>query len=359
LSTNAAVADDFVYARGAEMVAARRSAAFTRFDGNLAHVGITAPSQTSASRLERWMGCPFAYFLADVLGVEPVENPEDALMITPFAKGELVHLVLERFIRDILDQPPEPNTPWTAEHRARMESIAATVCADFADRGLTGRPIFWGVDEARIKADLQRFLDEDGAVRRTAGARPHAAELPFGLRGATVPAVTLPLPDGGQIQLRGQADRVDVCDDGTIHVYDYKTSRTDSYRGLSDEDPDLGGTRLQLPIYALAARAALNAWTAPVHAAYWFVTSRGKFERIGYEVTEEVVTRISERIQRIVEGIAHGVFPNYPTASSTDLWVKCPYCDPDALGVVDLQRRWERKQGDPALGRFLEMLANA
>jgi hypothetical protein len=57
----------------------------------------------------------------------------------------------------------------------------------------------------------------------------------------------------------------------------------------------------------------------------------------------------------MVAGIENGVFPNYPTATSTTPWVDCPYCDPDALGVIDLHRRIEQKKADPALAIFFDL----
>ena len=93
-------------------MAARRSDRFTRFDGNLAGSTLPSPAErvTSATRLEGWAACPFAYLLRNVLGVEEVENPEDELQITPRDKGSLVHQVLEDFIKEVL-APSEPERP--------------------------------------------------------------------------------------------------------------------------------------------------------------------------------------------------------------------------------------------------------
>ena len=60
---------------------------------------------TSPTRLERWADCPHRHFVEDLLGAAPVENPEDALMITPIDKGNLVHEALERFILEVAGPP--------------------------------------------------------------------------------------------------------------------------------------------------------------------------------------------------------------------------------------------------------------
>ena len=94
-----------------------------------------------------------------------------------------------------------------------------------------------------------------------------------------------------------------------------------------------------------------------MRAEYWFVSSKGKFKQIGYRVTPEVVARVGETLGTIVEGIEAGVFPPYPTASSTTpSFLACPYCDPDGLGVVDLRRAWERKRHDPGLAGFVRLV---
>ena len=236
-----------------------------------------------------------------------------------------------------------------------MAEIGQAVCAEYESRGLTGRAIFWHRDRARIIADLQRFLHADTARRSDQGTRPVAAELAFGLSGAPLGTVGLPLPDGRTVGFRGKADRVDVAVDGSLHVIDYKTGRADGYKGLCEDEPDLGGRRLQLAVYGEAARLFAGSPHAHVRAEYWFTSAKGDFARIGYSVTPEVIRRVGRTVGSIVGGIEAGVFPNHPTATSTDPWVACPFCDPDALGVAELRRHFERKRADPAMAAFAEL----
>lgn len=347
---------------GATVLADRRSRRFTRFDGNLAGLTVPSPAEgvTSATRIEGWVACPFAYLLRDVLGVEPVENPEDAVEITPLARGSLVHEVLETFLVEVLARPeaaqPDPSERWTAADRARLVEIAEQVCAGYEARGITGRPVFWQRDKRRLIIELLRTLDLDDAHRAAHDTRPLATELAFGFHDAAVDTVAIALPDGRAVRFRGRADRVDLGADGTVHVVDYKTGRADPYTGLSEDDPDQGGRRFQLVVYGQAARMLHGDQEAPVRAEYWFVSAKGKFKRIGYPVTPAVVARVGETLETIVDGIEHGVFPPHPTSSSTALWVECPFCDPDGLGVVDLRRAWDRKREDPGLAGFVSLV---
>ena len=80
---------------------------------------------------------------------------------------------------------------------------------------------------------------------------------------------------------RGKADRVDRADDGSLLVLDYKTGKRSPYKGLSAENPDHGGTLLQLPVYGAAARLHQHTPDAPVQARVlvrveaWRLRSRG------------------------------------------------------------------------------------
>jgi len=349
---------DAALAAGAEVLGGRRSSRFTRFDGNLAGLSLPSPAErvTSATRLEGWAKCPYAYLLRDVLAVDEVENPEDELEITPVTKGSLVHEVLEAFIVDALERTPDgptPDEPWSAADLARLEEMAEAVCARYEAEGRTGRPIFWRQDKKRIMADLARFLREDSAHRREHRTRPLAAELGFGLRHSETGTVSFPLPDGRAVRFRGLADRVDIAADGTLHVIDYKTGKPDAFKDLNKDNPDAQGRRLQLAVYGEAARLFRGEPDAAVWAEYWFTSARGRFERAGYPVTPAVVAHVGETIGSIVGAIEAGVFPHHPTALSTTPWVECAYCDPDAMGVTELRRQFERKSADSAMAPFV------
>jgi ATP-dependent helicase/nuclease subunit B len=359
LRVGAARAADPATAAGAETVRARRSRSFTRFDGNLAGVGVPSPVDdvVSATRLETWAACPFAYFGARLLGVEPVEDPERELQMNALSRGLLVHEVLEQFIRDVLARPPAaqpgPGDDWTAADHALIRRIAEQVCDEHEARGVTGRPVFWRRDRAQILAQVDRFLDDDAARRRADGTRPRAAEYGFGLGGEAGP-VSIGLPDGRELLFRGSADRIDDGPDGSLLVLDYKTGRSDDYKRLGPDNPDERGTKLQLVVYAQAARAAVGRPDAPVTSEYWFVSDRAGFGRTGYAVDKAVLDHVAGTLGTIVDGIERGAFPARPVEEYRP-WVVCPYCDPDGLGVADLRRDWERKRHDPAVAAYAEL----
>jgi hypothetical protein len=345
---------DATMATGVEVVDARGSRHFTRFDGNLAGLAIPSPVDqgSSATSLQRWAECPFAYAMQNLLRIQPIENPEEQLEITPLDRGSLVHEVLELFVIEVLAASPiSPETRWDED---RLVAIAEEVCDRYEAEGLTGRPIFWRRERARIIGGLRRFLDYERSYRSVRQTHPIATEMPFGRDGH--PPVPYPLPDGRSVPMRGNADRVDLGADGTIHVADYKTGKP--YDEIPADDPSVRGTRLQLAIYGQAARQVQDRPDAAVQADYWFVTPRGQFKLVGREITPEVVDAVGSSIGLIVEGIEAGVFVPRPAPPGYRFRIPCDFCEPDGLGTTELWRQWLRKIDDPALSGYLELIAD-
>jgi len=342
-------AEDAVYEAGTVMIDARRGWKFTRFDGNLDGLDLGSPTETitSATGLEEWADCPMRYLLNRVLGIRELEDKKVDLRIDAAEKGKLVHDALERFVTESFDLGDG-----TERDRERMRSIGEQVCQEYEEQGLTGHPLFWRHDRRIILAGLERFVLEDALHRETTGRRPVAVEFSF-----VDPPAVLRLPDGRAVRFRGRVDRIDVDQDGRLSVVDYKTGRAQSYTNLG-ADPGGRGKHLQLVVYALAARLLRGAESAssyPVDAEYWMVSDKGGWGRHGYLVTDEVLELVGATVGQMVEGIERGVFPSHPTGSASDPWIKCPYCNTDGLGEADLQRAWERKRSDPAMGPYANL----
>ncbi len=361
--------------RGIELRRGRGSNRLTRFDGNLADGdlrGAVLPDPVgeggavSATRLEKWAECPHAYFVRHVLGVDAVEDPDADYRISALTRGHLVHLVLKRWIDEMLEASAigALGAPWPPEARRRLREIGAEECDRFEARGLTGRPLYWGRDRQRLLDDLDAFIGHDdqrraGDQRRAdktrAGVKstPVAAELGFGQPGSDQDAVAVEIGGGRAIRLRGSIDRVDATEEGGLAVIDYKTGSDRSYEKLSPENPSMGGRRLQLVLYAEAIRAIQDQPGAPIRADYWFVSAKGGFKHRGYDVTDEVRDRVLETVGAVVDGIAAGLYPPHPADLKWRPFVPCWFCDPDGLGTRDQWSDWTRKLADPDLRPYL------
>ena len=312
----------------------------------------------STTRLEAWAACPLHYFLRFVLGVVDVENPEDVLRLSPLDKGSLLHATLDRFLREVLARPaahqPAPDEPWGPDDADRLVELFDEEAARYVARGLTGRDLFWRYDRRTIVRDLRALLDHDGTRRQEHAARPLAAELRFGFDDAPV-AIAL-APDRS-VRFRGMVDRVDRTDAGDLIVIDYKTGRSDAYRSLGEAEPTLGGTRLQLPVYALAARAATASPDAPASAEYWFVTTQGRFRTRAVPLTPGVLERVRADIATIVDGIEAGHFPAHPHRPVWQFGPGCVACDGDGAGTGERWQEWTRKKDAPEMASYLALAA--
>ena len=291
-----------------------------------------------------------------MLWIHTHERPEDVQRISALDKGSLVHHVLERFIGEQVAVPRgdriRPHQRWSPAHHARLDEIVDDVFTDYEKRGLTGRRLLWQLDQSTIRRDLHTFLDADDRYRAEQRAVPEHAELAFGRDGGTPVAIRLG-PDR-DLTFKGSADRIDLTEDGALVVLDYKTGRDDDYTGLVG-DPVVNGTRLQLPIYALAAQARFG--PMPARAAYWFLNERSGFAQIGYQVDDTRLARFHDVLEVIVDGIEGGSFPARPGDEDTRYhsFKNCGYCDFDAICPPDRDRAWERVRDAPQVARYVRL----
>ena len=109
-----------------------------------------------------------------------------------------------------------------------------------------------------------------------------AAELAFGLPGAALGPVAITLPDGGASSSGGRPTGSTWPTTAPSRSSTTRPGRPEGYGDLSEENPDAQGSKLQLAVYGQAARLLPANPEAPVRAEYWFVSAKGRFERIGY-----------------------------------------------------------------------------
>ncbi len=352
---------DSVYAQAVATIVARSSDDFTPFDG---HVGATAAqvltvtgTPLSPTRLQTWAICPHAYFVRYVLRVEPVEDPADELALTALDEGNLVHKVLERFVAAAVDSR-QPATWLSATEQSRLREIFDEEADDLERNGRSGRAVYWRYDRERVWGNIVTYIAADAERLAMQLASPVGCEVPFG--GENQPTAALHLPSGRTLWFRGSIDRVDRTRFGNLEVSDYKTGNSLPYVGLSSEAPDDHGARLQLPIYALAARDAFAGTEgASTTSAYRFISSTATRAEIGYVVDNAVLERFGVDVERIVNGIEQGLFPNRPQPSTRPGFIPCRYCDPDGMGVSDLDRAWHRMKAADVLAGYRALLGES
>lgn len=306
---------------------ARRLGRYDRFEGRVRVDALPSPVDVDAlapTSLERYATCPRQYLLRSVLGVVVPDLPEEVVQLHPLAAGSIVHLVMERFVGQVVatGAPPDPAQRWTTDDHRRLDEVIDGVFAEFEALGVTGHRVLWRISANALRRDLHSLLDADSELRASRRSVPSAVELGFGPDRDV--HVEVPLADGRTLRFKGFVDRVDRTAGGGALVLDYKHARPERYRAVRD-DPVARGRLLQLPLYGLAARAALG--VDDVEVGYWFTTQAGRFAQEGYVLDPARLDRFHQVVHALVEGIEAGDFPARPIDAVDPRRSPCEWCD--------------------------------
>jgi RecB family exonuclease len=207
-----------------------------RFEGE---AGPWVLPRVSVSRLERYLKCPFQFYVANVLQV--AEEPEDETSRSPLERGRFLHELFETFFHEWQARGRRRITAADmAEARALFEEVAGP-----ALRSLP--PAEAGLERARLfgSAVGSGIVDRVFAMEAERGEEIRERLMEYELDGV----FTFSGEDGAtrDVRLRAKIDRVDLLGDGTFRLIDYKTKYVPD-RKLA----------LQLPVYSACVRTALS-----------------------------------------------------------------------------------------------------
>jgi RecB family exonuclease len=339
---------------------ARASDAFTVYDGWVrSGTPELDPRESgdpqSASRLEMLAACPFRYFVRHVLGVEAPETLERdrSRWLDPLMAGSLLHEVFRLFFERITAAGEKPDA---ARHAVLIEEIADGQIGVWREKVPPRSELSFGERREELLFACRVFLRLEEEHCRT--LFPRFFEVPFGLPRADLRAsiasrepVSISAGGGKHFFLRGSIDRVDEAEDGTFHVWDYKTGGAFRYRearGLN------GGRQIQYALYALALEALLErAGLKPQvsHSGYFFPGRRGEGQRLRMALD---FGQTRDVLNRLMDLLAAGTFPH---AADPD---DCSFCDFEAIcggGAAAASRAKAKLEGAPlpALKAFREI----
>jgi ATP-dependent helicase/nuclease subunit B len=267
----------------------------------------------SASKLESYGTCPFEFFVAYALGLEPRTPPEEGFDVRML--GSMLHQILE----DVYSSANDLET-CLALLPEKAQAVFERAPQEYGFRPTA----LWAVQQRELERRLRETITALDEVSHE--FTPLHMEARFGMGEPSLILQT----EAGEVRLHGYIDRLDAAPDGSLRVIDYKSGgATISAAHLKD------GRRLQLPIYALAAQDALELGEVS-SGFYWHIQSAKasslKLEKFEGGVDEAFATAVAH-VGRHVDGIRSGHFePKPPTEG-------CPsYCP--AVGFC-----WRYKKG--------------
>ena len=343
-----------VLADGLNVVRERRRKAFGIYSGLVrdAEMGHALSSEwLGPTTLEAYATCPMRFFFSHVLSCENLEEPERRWTIDARDKGLIAHKVLERFVALLIDSYRDGE----GRHRddgAILEAIMTEVTGRYERLGRTGKPILWALERRRLFSAIQTECERDERRRAQSGQRPIAVEYAFGY--GEVEPVEIALGTHS-LHFRGKIDRVDRTSDSKVVVIDYKTGNAASYSAMR-KDPLDKGKRLQLPVYALAAREAFSERGAgnPVEALYRFVG--GEEREFPFLLGDESEKNLKATLSVLASNIEKGCFPFHPGHSQADHHANCRSCDFDVICPVDRARFWESAREQDILADYVALI---
>ena len=278
--------------------------------------GRRLPTTYAVSHLERYLACPFKYFAARVLDLD--EEREEESGLTPQERGQFLHQVFETFFDQWGAAGHTTITPDSLEAALAMfQEVAERHLVNLreADRALErtyllGSAVAPGLAERAFASEIEHGV----AVKER--LLEHGLEGTFEFAG----------PCGTRkIDLRAKADRIDLLEDGTLRIIDYKIGRA----------PKLSRS-LQLPVYSICAQRELDGrhgrqWTI-ARSGYIAFKEKNPFVSIGTNL-EKALMEGQQRLIASVEGIEEGSFP--PRPDEPWLCSRCGYshvCRKDYVG---------------------------
>jgi RecB family exonuclease len=274
--------------------------------------GPQPPAALSVSAIETYLTCPFKYFAQYVMRLD--EEREDEEVMDPRRQGRFVHTVFETFFatwqqaghRGItMDNLEAARELFASVAEEQLKTLPEAEAALERTR-LLGSPVAAGLGEVVFRMEAERPVD---VVERLL---EYKLQGDFEFAGPRGPR---------RIALRGVADRLDLLEDGSFRLIDYKLSSAPSKNRA-----------LQLPIYGLSAEQRLRnhrgrQWTLG-EAAY--ISFRG-VKKVTPLFTARadratVLAAAQERLIDAVDAIERGEFPPSPE----DVWL-CGFCSYGAV----------------------------
>ncbi len=303
---------------GMEAEEFRNSSSFTVYDGKVESDTTqwdprkNREQQISAGKLEMLATCPYSYFLQEVLKIKPIEELEynEKQWLGPATRGTVLHEIFERFYRMLQEQMQKP--VYELHHSLLLAIVQDCLHNVKEQLPPPNSQVEWKETKEIIES-CETFLKIE--EERAHEAEPKYLEYTFGVDGK--PPATIQLASG-PFSLSGKIDRVDIQQDDSIHIIDYKTGSTWGY----DEQKQFnGGRQLQHFLYSLAIENHLGLKEGTVkRSSYLFPTKKGLGQAFERKQEKELRTNGHAILEKLLTIIELGHF------AMTDDENDCKFC---------------------------------
>lgn len=231
----------------------------TRWEGNLNDEPIVLSwldkyyrnARYSPTQLEVYAKCPMIFFFERLLNSQQEQEIEEYLSAQE--RGIAIHNTLFRFYHDL-------------SHEKRTIGELLLIAQNELDKIPAPHNILWMMEKEFYlgnkdqKGLLHKFLDYENDLALVYRTIPKHFELSFGnpiaqIENTDPASTTDPFvveQDGVKYQFKGKIDRIEVSEDGTVLVVDYKTGGVPTLKEMWE------GEKLQLPLYLAAVRQILS-----------------------------------------------------------------------------------------------------
>jgi DNA helicase-2/ATP-dependent DNA helicase PcrA len=243
------------------------------------------PAKFSYSQLDTYERCPLRYAFQQVYRIPSGRT------VAAFTFGTTAHAAFEAFTKERRERLARGEAP---PDRAELDRLFAAEWkpGTFGDK----------VAEDTYRGRVSTLLDNFWAGELATVGRAIHEELWFDL-------ALLPDDGGPPVLIGGSIDRIDRLPSGGIEIVDYKTGRIGSQKGVDES--------LQLSIYALACRDALNLGT-PERVTLYFTESATRLSTVR---TDGQLDAARADILARVARIRSGDFAATPSGNA------CHWCD--------------------------------
>ena len=254
----------------------------------------------SASRLEKFSGCPFAHFI--MYGLKPRE--ERLFEVGGREIGDIYHESIMKYCEEVTAQSDRPDVHgWDEITREECDEKIRRIIEE--NEGAYRGGVFDSDEDGRFRIQRVTEICCDIAWAITWQIRKGQIssmrfEEPFGV-GGRLPATEIDV-DGKKVRITGKIDRMDtmgpiqVSDGSSVRIIDYKT-------GSNEIDPEeiREGYQLQLAMYMDAASREED--VEPAGIFYFKIKEFIKDENGGEDPDPDEIRRQIQKSYRL-EGIA-------------------------------------------------------